>query len=186
MPFLRVFLHCSIFLFETPFLRFLIYRYSTLDHELIAQLNAKKQIQDRYHPAPLLNYKSKKEPSKDTEDSSKPSSDPNGPPTGPSSSGMFEFSNPTFSEGYDYKPLDYPSNKPISKPPDYLSDKPISKPMSMDDYADSEISDKVLWISKHHPTFLLEMKKSLLLKVPTYPLFPSTKLYPWITKRWVR
>ncbi|XP_003398115.3 uncharacterized protein LOC100646473 isoform X1 [Bombus terrestris] len=117
-------------------------RYSTLDHELIAQLNAKKQIQDRYHPAPLLNYKSKKEPSKDTEDSSKPSSGPNGPPTGPSSSGMFEFSNPTFSESYDYKPLDYPSSKPISKPPDYLSDKPISKPMSMDDYADSEISDK--------------------------------------------
>ncbi|XP_017757420.1 PREDICTED: uncharacterized protein LOC108548806 [Eufriesea mexicana] len=116
-------------------------RYSTLDHELIAQLNAKKQIQDRYHPAPLNTFKSK-EPMSDTKESPKPASRPSSPPTGPSSSDIFDFSKPPFSETYDYKPPDYLSSKPISKPPDYLSDKPISKPLSMDDYADSEMSDK--------------------------------------------
>ncbi|XP_043527893.1 uncharacterized protein LOC122538145 isoform X2 [Frieseomelitta varia] len=119
-------------------------RYSTLDHELIAQLNSKKQIQDRYHPGPINNFKSK-DPPNNVKENSKPASRPSDPPTGPSigpsSSDMFDFSKPTFSETYDYKPPDYMSSKPISKPPDYLSDKPISKPMSMDDYADSEISD---------------------------------------------
>lgn len=135
-----------------------------MDHELLAQLNtknAKKQIQDRYHPSPL-SFKNK-EPSNDMKENLKPanrpsnppsgppngppsgpsSGPPSGPPTGPSSSSMFDFSKPTFSESYDYKPPDYLSSKPISKPPDYLGDKPISKPMSMDDYGDSEISDKV-------------------------------------------
>ncbi|KAK1132335.1 hypothetical protein K0M31_016443 [Melipona bicolor] len=119
-------------------------RYSTLDHELIARLNSKKQIQDRYHPAPINNFKSKDPPNNVKENSkpaSRPSDPPIGPSIGPSSSDMFDFSKPTFSESYDYKPPDYLSSKPISKPPDYLSDKPISKPMSMDDYANSEISD---------------------------------------------
>ncbi|CAK9816621.1 hypothetical protein ANTPLA_LOCUS9036 [Anthophora plagiata] len=116
-------------------------RYSTLDHEMISKLNAKKQIQDRYHPAPLSSFKNK-DPPTDTKESSKSVSRPNTPPTSPSSSSMFDFSKPTFSDSYDYKPPDYLSSKPISKPPDYLSDKPISKPVSMDDYGDSEISDK--------------------------------------------
>ncbi|CAD1470058.1 unnamed protein product, partial [Heterotrigona itama] len=120
-------------------------RYSTLDHELIAQLNSKKQVQDRYHPGPINSFKSK-DPPNDVKENSKPASRPSSPPIGPSigpsSPDMFDFSKPTFSESYDYKPPDYLSSKPISKPPDYLSDKPISKPMSMDDYANSEISDK--------------------------------------------
>ena len=109
-------------------------------------MNSKKQIQDRYHPAPINNFKSK-DPPNNVKENSKPASRPSDPPIdpsiGPSSSDIFDFSKPTFSESYDYKPPDYMSSKPISKPPDYLSDKPISKPMSMDDYADSEISDTV-------------------------------------------
>ncbi|CAK9801928.1 hypothetical protein ANTQUA_LOCUS3063 [Anthophora quadrimaculata] len=113
-------------------------RYSTLDHEMISKLNAKKQIQDRYHPAPISSFKNKDTPT-DTKESSKSVSRPS---PSPSSSSMFDFSKPTFSDSYDYKPPDYLSSKPISKPPDYLSDKPMSKPVSMDDYGDSEISDK--------------------------------------------
>ncbi|CAL7943470.1 unnamed protein product [Xylocopa violacea] len=115
-------------------------RYTTLDHEMIAKLSSKKQIQDRYHPAPLL-FKNK-QPSGDKKENSNSDSRPSNPPTGPSSSSMFEFSKPPFSESYEYKPPDYMNSKPITKPPDYLSDKPISKPLSMDDYTDSEISDK--------------------------------------------
>ena len=137
----------------------MLIRYTTLDHEFLAQLNtknAKKQIQDRYHPSPL-SFKNK-DPSNDMKENSKPANNrpsgpPSGPPTGPSSSSTFDFSKPTFSESYDYKPPDYLSSKPISKPPDYLGDKPISKPMSMDDYADSEISDKV-HSSQHQNTLL--------------------------------
>lgn len=109
---------------------------------MLGKLNAKKQIQDRYHPAPLSSFKNK-EPVKDTKESPKIVARPNGPPSGPPSSSTFDFSNPPFSETYEYKPPDYLSAKPISKPPDFLGDKPISKPLSMDDYADSEISDKV-------------------------------------------
>lgn len=117
---------------------------------MIAQLNSRKQIQDRYHPSPIYAFKNK-EPSSDVKESSKPvgrpngppSAPPSGPPTGPSSSSIFDYSKPTFSDTYEYKPPDFLNSKPVSKPPDYLGDKPISKPLSMDDYGDSEISDKV-------------------------------------------
>nr|XP_034183460.1 repetitive proline-rich cell wall protein 2 [Osmia lignaria] len=117
-------------------------RYTTLDHEMLGKLNAKKQLQDRYHPAPLSSFKNK-EPSKDVKESPKVVARPSNPPSGPPSSSTFDFSNPPFSDIYEYKPPpDYLSSKPISKPPDYLGDKPISKPLSMDDYTDTEISDK--------------------------------------------
>ncbi|XP_076303333.1 uncharacterized protein LOC143221743 [Lasioglossum baleicum] len=138
-------------------------RYSTLDYDMLAKLNGRKQLQDRYHPSPIYAFKNK-DPAKDPKDSPRPvqatrpigppNSPPSGPPSGPPSSSGFDYLKQPFVDGYDYKPPDFLNDKPISKPseylsdkpmpkpPDYLADKPISKPLSMDDYSDFEISDK--------------------------------------------
>ncbi|XP_076685987.1 uncharacterized protein LOC143377989 [Andrena cerasifolii] len=99
-------------------------RYSTLDHELIAQLNTKKKIQDRYHPASLNTFKNK-DPSNGMRESSKPrpSSLSNRPPSGPPNGPPSSFSNgppSSFSNG--------PPSGPPNGPPSSFSNGPPSGP----------------------------------------------------------
>nr|XP_033331621.1 adhesive plaque matrix protein [Megalopta genalis] len=142
-------------------------RYSTLDYEMLAKLNARKQLQDRYHPSPIYAFKNK-EPSSGGKESPRPvesgrpigpaNGPPSGPPSGPASSNGFDFTKQQpFADAYDYKPSEdflndkpaipkpsgYLGDKPAPRPAaDYLADKPVSMPLSVADYSDYEISDK--------------------------------------------